>query len=164
MLPGLSGEEVLPHIKGIPVIVMSAKADIDNKVELLLGGAVDYVTKPFNTKELLARIAVHLRTFDTLGKSEVLSFEEISLDTNTHIVSVKGEEIKLTRTEYAILKILLQNQTQVVAKSQLLDRISEDTPDCTENSLKTHISNLRKNSVMREEKIILKRFGGLGSS
>lgn len=50
MLPGLSGEEVLPHIKGIPVIVMSAKADIDNKVELLLGGAVDYVTKPFNTK------------------------------------------------------------------------------------------------------------------
>lgn len=144
MLPGLSGEEVLPHIKGIPVIVMSAKADIDNKVELLLGGAVDYVTKPFNTKELLARIAVHLRTFDTLGKSEVLSFEEISLDTNTHIVSVKGEEIKLTRTEYAILKILLQNQTQVVAKSQLLDRISEDTPDCTENSLKTHISNLRK--------------------
>ena len=118
MLPGLSGEEVLPHIKGIPVIVMSAKADIDNKVELLLGGAVDYVTKPFNTKELLARISVHLRTFDTLGKSEVLSFEEISLDTNTHIVSVKGEEIKLTRTEYAILKILLQNQTQVVAKSQ----------------------------------------------
>ena len=144
MLPGLSGEEVLPHIKGIPVIVMSAKADIDNKVELLLGGAVDYVTKPFNTKELLARISVHLRTFDTLGKSEVLSFEEICLDTNTHIVSVKGEEIKLTRTEYAILKILLQNQTQVVAKSQLLDRISEDTPDCTESSLKTHISNLRK--------------------
>ena len=108
------------------------------------GGAVDYVTKPFNTKELLARIAVHLRTFDTLGKSEVLTFEEISLDTNTHIASVKNEEIKLTRTEYAILKLLLQNQTQVVAKSQLLDRISEDTPDCTESSLKTHISNLRK--------------------
>ena len=52
MLPGLSGEEVLPHIKGIPVIVMSAKVDIDNKVELLLGGAVDYMTKPFHTKEL----------------------------------------------------------------------------------------------------------------
>lgn len=62
MLPGLSGEEVLPHIKGIPVIVMSAKTDVDHKAELLLGGAVDYITKPFNTKELLARIAVHLRT------------------------------------------------------------------------------------------------------
>lgn len=144
MLPGLSGEEVLPHIKGIPVIVMSAKVDVDNKVELLLGGAVDYVTKPFHTKELLARIAVHLRTFDTLGKSELLTFEEIELDIDTHIVKIKETEIKLTRTEYAILKFLMQNPTQVVSKSQLLDRISEDTPDCTESSLKTHISNLRK--------------------
>lgn len=144
MLPGLSGEEVLPHMKGIPVIVMSAKVDVDNKVALLLGGAVDYVTKPFHTKELLARIAVHLRTFDSLGKSELLTFEEIEFDIDTHIVKIKDTEIKLTRTEYAILKLLMQNPTQVVSKSQLLDRISEDTPDCTEGSLKTHISNLRK--------------------
>lgn len=144
MLPGLSGEEVLPYIKGIPVIVMSAKVDVDNKVELLLGGAVDYVTKPFHTKELLARIAVHLRIFDTLDKSEILTFEEIELDVDTHIVRIKDTEIKLTRTEYAILKFLMQNPSQVVSKSQLLDRISEDTPDCTESSLKTHISNLRK--------------------
>ena len=144
MLPGLSGEEVLPYIKGIPVIVMSAKVDVDNKVELLLGGAVDYVTKPFHTKELLARIAVHLRIFDTLDKSEILTFEEIELDVDTHIVRIKDPEIKLTRTEYAILKLLMQNPSQVVSKSQLLDRISEDTPDCTESSLKTHISNLRK--------------------
>ena len=144
MLPGLSGEEVLPYIKGIPVIVMSAKVDVDNKVELLLGGTVDYVTKPFHTKELLARIAVHLRIFDTLDKSEILTFEEIELDVDTHIVRIKDTEIKLTRTEYAILKLLMQNPSQVVSKSQLLDRISEDTPDCTESSLKTHISNLRK--------------------
>ena len=126
MLPGLSGEEVLPYIKGIPVIVMSAKVDVDNKVELLLGGAVDYVTKPFHTKELLARIAVHLRIFDTLDKSEILTFEEIELDVDTHIVRIKDTEIKLTRTEYAILKLLMQNPSQVVSKSQLLDRISED--------------------------------------
>ena len=144
ILPGLSGEEVLPYIKGIPVIVMSAKVDVDNKVELLLGGAVDYVTKPFHTKELLARIAVHLRIFDTLDKSEILTFEEIELDVDTQIVRIKDTEIKLTRTEYAILKLLMQNPSQVVSKSQLLDRISEDTPDCTESSLKTHISNLRK--------------------
>ena len=61
MLPGLEGEAVLPRIKGIPVIVVSAKADIDSKVDLLMGGAADYVTKPFQTKELLARIAVQLR-------------------------------------------------------------------------------------------------------
>ena len=61
MLPGLSGEEVLPRAKDIPVIVVSAKVDVRDKVNLLLGGAVDYVTKPFNTEELLARIAVNLR-------------------------------------------------------------------------------------------------------
>ena len=123
---------------------MSAKVDIDNKVDLLLGGAVDYVTKPFHTKELLARISVHLRTFEDCGKAEVLSFEKIRLYTDTHIIQIENTEIKLTRTEYAILKLLLQKQTQVITKSVLLDRISEDTPDCTENSLKIHISNLRK--------------------
>lgn len=162
MLPGLSGEEVLPHIKGIPVIVMSAKVDVDNKVELLLGGAVDYVTKPFHTKELLARIAVHLRTFDTLGKSELLTFEEIELDIDTHIVKIKDTEIKLTRTEYAILKLLMQNPSQVVSKSQLLDRISEDTPDCTESSLKTHISNLRKKLREASGKEYVEAVWGIG--
>ena len=61
MLPGLSGEELLPQVKNIPVIVVSAKAAVQNKVNLLLGGAVDYLTKPFDTKELLARVAVRLR-------------------------------------------------------------------------------------------------------
>lgn len=162
MLPGLSGEEVLPYIKGIPVIVMSAKVDVDNKVELLLGGAVDYVTKPFHTKELLARIAVHLRIFDTLDKSEILTFEEIELDVDTHIVRIKDTEIKLTRTEYAILKLLMQNPSQVVSKSQLLDRISEDTPDCTESSLKTHISNLRKKLREVSGKEYVKAVWGIG--
>ncbi len=144
MLPGLSGEEVLPYLKGIPVIVMSAKVDIDSKVDLLLHGAVDYVTKPFHLKELSARIAAHLRACDSRGSMQVLSFCEIALDTDTHRVSIRDAEIRLTRTEYAILKLLMQNQTHVVTKSVLLDRISEDTPDCTENSLKMHISNLRR--------------------
>lgn len=144
MLPGLNGEDVLPHIKGIPVIVVSAKVDIDNKVDLLLGGAADYITKPFNTKELLARIAVQLRNAENLCVSSVLAFNDITLNTDTHIVHISSNEIKLTRTEFAILKTLMQNPTQVIAKSILLDRISEDTPDCTDSSLKTHISHLRK--------------------
>ena len=146
MLPGLSGEEVLPRIEGIPVIVMSAKADTDSKVELLLGGAVDYVTKPFSIKELTARIAVHLRTFHADGNdggAAVLTFDEIKMDTGAHKVWVSGAEVRLTRTEYAILKLLMQNQPRIISKSALLDRISEDTPDCTESSLKTHISHLR---------------------
>ena len=144
MLPGLNGEEVLSQIRGMPVIVVSAKIDIDNKVALLLGGAVDYVTKPFNMKELLARISVHLRNRASISDSFVLTFDDMILNMDTHIVSIDNVEIKLTRTEYAILKILMQNPLQVLTKSLLLDRISEDTPDCTESSLKMHISNLRK--------------------
>lgn len=144
MLPGLNGEDVLPQIKGIPIIVVSAKVDVDNKVDALLGGAVDYVTKPFNMKELLARICVHLRNSESMLVSSELAFADIVLNTNTHIAKIGNTEIKLTRTEYAILKLLMQNPTQVVTKSLLLDRISADTPDCTENSLKMHVSNLRK--------------------
>lgn len=143
MLPGLAGEEVLSKIKGIPVIVVSAKVEIDHKVELLLGGAVDYVTKPFDTKELLARIAVQLRSAAVSGRSLTLTFDDIVLDTDMRVVTVCDKEVKLTRTEFAILKLLMQNPSQVLTKSQLLCRIDEDTPDCTESSLKTHISHLR---------------------
>lgn len=144
MLPGLSGEEVLTHIKGIPVIVVSARIDVQDKVNLLLGGAVDYITKPFDVKELLARITVQLRNTQASHKAEVLSYRDLVVNTATHEVKVKGRAVKLTRTEYAIVKLLIQNPDQVITRSILLDRISEDTPDCTENSLKIHVSNLRR--------------------
>lgn len=143
MLPGLSGEEVLRQIKNIPVIVVSAKAAVRDKVELLQGGAADYLTKPFDTKELIARVAVRLRERTQLSSYEVYTCGGLRLDIVAHSVTVFGTPISLTRTEYAILKLLLQNRGRVIAKSVLLDRIGEDTPDCTENSLKTHISNLR---------------------
>ncbi len=142
MLPGLSGEELLPKIKDIPVIVISAKLDVDNKVRLLLDGAADYITKPFDLSELKARIIVALRS--SRGKAGVMEFGEISLDTSAHSVSVSGKPVKLTRTEYAILKLLISNPEQVITKSNLLDKIAMDTPDCTETSLKMHVSNLRR--------------------
>lgn len=148
MLPGMSGEDILPQIQGIPVIVVSAKTAVEDKVELLLGGAVDYLTKPFDTKELLARLAVRLREKSSPRLSPVYTYEELTIDTASHSVCVAEKQINLTRTEYAILKLLMQNPEQVIAKSVLLDRISMDTPDCTENSLKTHISHLR--SKLRE--------------
>ena len=145
MLPGLSGEELLPRVRQIPVIVVSAKADTANKVDLLLGGAVDYVTKPFDLGELLARIKVHLRNSAALaGRGRVLQYAGLTLDPVAHSVCIREEQVKLTRTEYAILKLLMQNSTQVITKSVLLDRISGDTPDCTEGSLKMHICNLRR--------------------
>ena len=162
MLPGLSGEEVLPKIKGIPVIVVSAKIGIDDKVSLLLGGAADYITKPFDTKELLARISVQLRKSEYHNENEKLYYDDISLDTDSHIVSVSETEIKLTRTEYAILKLLMKNPKQVISKSVLLDRISEDTPDCTESSLKIHISNLRKKLREINNKDYIESVWGIG--
>lgn len=144
MLPGLNGEEVLPQIRNIPVIVISAKVDVESKINLLLGGAVDYVSKPFEVKELLARITVQLRNAAHLTKQSVLACDGISMDISSHQVTVSQREVRLTRTEYAILKLFLQNPGQVIAKSVLLERISVDTPDCTESSLKMHVSNLRK--------------------
>ena len=161
MLPGLSGEEVLPQIQGIPVIIMSAKLDVDNKVNLLLGGAVDYVTKPFEVKELLARITVALRNISA-PKNTVLTFDDLRLDTMTHDVFIGEKEVKLTRTEYAILKLLMQNSNQVVTKSVLLDSISIDTPDCTENSLKIHIFNLRKKLSEITDKEYIDAVWGIG--
>ena len=144
MLPGLSGEELLAKIKDIPVIVVSAKADVSDKVSLLLGGAADYITKPFSMQELLARITVQLRKQANTYERSIITYREIKLDTETHTVNINDDEIKLTRTEYAILKLLMQKPEQVVAKLTILENIGDDTLDCTEDSLKIHIHNLRK--------------------
>jgi len=161
MLPGLSGEEVLKKLQGIPVIVISAKVDVDSKVELLLSGAADYVTKPFEIRELLARIQVVLRGEKT-SSAEIFSFSELHLNMETKSVFFKGNEIHLTRTEYAILKLLMQNPKRVITKSILLDRIADDTPDCTENSLKIHISNLRKKLRAVSGKDYIEAVWGIG--
>lgn len=187
MLPGASGEEVLAAIRGltIPVIVISAKADVEDKVHVLLDGASDYLTKPFEIKELLARITVQLRSAragsvgnageDATAKEsrnkdredvaagessnkdgqsgqdgscracgDSLAYGELTLDIRTREVRVGEAAVHLTRTEYAILKYLMQNPGQVLTKTQILERISGDTPDCMESSLKVHVSNLRK--------------------
>ena len=154
MPAGISGEKLLSNFQGIPVIVLSAKCGLDEKVELLLGGAADYITKPFAGKELLARVAVQFRKQkqeaggaprqEGADGEEALQFEEIRLSLATRMVTVGERPVRLTKTEFAILKILMSNPSQVVTKSHLLDRISEETPDCVESSLKVHVSNLRK--------------------
>lgn len=143
MLPGLSGEDVIKQIKDIPVIVVSAKADLADRVGMLLGGAVDYVTKPFELEELLARIAIHLRINSNCITTDILQFDDITLFTDTYSVKIGENEVHLTRTECAILKLLMQNPKQPVSRSAILDKISFETPDCTDRSLKQHISNIR---------------------
>ena len=163
MLPGLSGEEILPKIGDIPVIVVSAKAAVSDKVQLLMNGAVDYITKPFDTQELLARIAVALRNAEKQTNSaDVLKYDKLTLNLTEHRVNISEKEIKLTKTEFAILKLLMQNPTQVIAKSVILDKISIDTPDCVESSLKVHISNLRRKLKEADGKDYIEAVWGIG--
>ena len=137
------GYSVLRAYSGTEALYLLSNKKMDLVLlDLMLPGL--YMTKPFDTKELLARITVQLRRAEQHGQSGVLSVGDLALDTETFSLTVQGQAVKLTRTEYAILKLLMENPRQVIAKSVLLDRISMDTPDCTQRSLKQHISNLRK--------------------
>lgn len=145
MLPGLTGEELLTHIpKETPVIAVSARSSVDDKVALLSEGCVDYITKPFDIKELKARVIAALRTAGGKRADGRITYGDMVIDTDKHTVSIEGRELKLTRTEYAILKMLATGEGRVISKSELLDLIKTETPDCTESSVKVHISNLRK--------------------
>ncbi len=185
MLPGVTGETLLQQIqdirdiRDIPVIVISAKVGIDDKVDALLGGAADYITKPFAVRELLARITVQLRKRDlsaragqTAGsdscqKDRRLTVGDLMLDLVLREVSSqkaqdKNTAVRLTRTESAILRLLMQNAGQVFSKAAILDCISEDTPDCTDSSLKQHISNLRKKLAGIGEADCIEAVWGIG--
>ena len=106
MLPGLNGEEVIQKVKDIPIIVISAKTSTEDKVNVLLSGANDYITKPFDSKELLARIKVQLRKREEKKNSE-LKYKDMVLENNSHTLHINDKNVNLTKTEYAILKQLL---------------------------------------------------------
>lgn len=162
MLPGISGDALLPALAGIPVIVISAKVDVTDKVEVLLKGAADYLTKPFEVKELLARITVQLRKQEAKGQGDRLCAGELSMDLTLHEISAGGVPVKLTRTEYGILRILMEYPGQVITKSRMLDEISRDTPDCVESSLKVHVSNLRRKLREATGKDYIEAVWGIG--
>lgn len=142
MLPGANGEEIIEKIKETPIIVLSAKISGDDKVNCLLSGASDYVTKPFDSKELLARIEVQLRPKN--NSASTLKYKDLELLKDNHTLLISNNKINLTKTEYAILRQLFLNKSQVIPKNKLLDLISMDTEDCSEFSLRVHISNIRK--------------------
>jgi len=162
MLPAISGEEIIKKINNTPIIVLSAKVSSEDKVNCLLKGANDYITKPFDSKELLARIEVQLRQKNNKRFVERLKYKDLELLDDNHTLILENKKINLTRTEYAILKQLLLNPTQVISKNKLLDLISIDTDDCDENSLKVHISNIRKKIKKVKDKNYIESVWGIG--
>ena len=124
MLPGLNGEELIKKVKNVPIIVISAKISVEDKVNVLLNGANDYITKPFAKDELLARIQVQLRLNEGKSNNTELRYKDIILEEDKHSMRIKNEEIHLTKTEFAILKQLILNPKQVITKTKILDLIS----------------------------------------
>ena len=161
MLPGMSGEEVLERIAGsCPVIILSARADVQGKVKSLNAGAVDYVTKPFDNDELLARIGVHLRR--GAGERAPLVLGGICMDFDTFEVFVDGVSVRLTKTEFAILRAFLENPRRVFSRSALLDYIGGFVPDGEESSVGVHFSNLRRKLEEASPKNYIQTVWGIG--
>lgn len=143
MLPGINGEDIVKKInRTIPIIVISAKTSSTDKAKVLLDGANDYITKPFEKIELLARIQVQLRI--SCHQDKNIKYKDIELLEDNKTMKFQSHKIALTRTEYTIMRELLLNPNKVVTKTRLLDLISIDTENCDESSLKVHISNIRK--------------------
>lgn len=165
ILPGLDGEGVMEHIKGIPVIILSSKAEVEHKIHLLNEGACDYITKPFHQKELIARILVQLRKEKTPSKQAdetLLSVGELTLDPLSMELIQKSQSVKLTKTECTILKLLMMHSRYILSRDVLLDSISYETPDCTEISLKQHVYNLRKKLNSINSSVQIETIRGVG--
>ena len=145
MLPGKSGEEIigsLKKIKNVPVIVISALHDIDTKLDLFRLGADDYVTKPFHNEELLARIQVHLK-HHSIFQEDIIQLDDIELNSKNYIVVCNGMDLGLSKLEFEILKLLMENPNQVVIKSTIFDTVWNTLDSADENTFNVHISKIR---------------------
>lgn len=146
-LPDISGIEIIKKIRGkknyTPILVLSARNSIENKIEGLDLGADDYLTKPFDYEELLARIkSLHRRN---KGIAEnILTFKNIELDINKHIVRFQKKIIEISPKEFTILKILLENIDRPISKSQLEEAIYSWDNSIESNAIEVYIHNLRK--------------------
>ncbi|WP_127529505.1 response regulator transcription factor [Paenibacillus kobensis] len=149
MLPGRTGEDVLDELRKkehMPVIVLSAKMEKASKLELLARGADDYMTKPFDIDELLARVAAQLRRYTVYAEHEAaaaLEFLDIHMILETREVSVGGVTIQLTQREFDILELLLRHPQKVFSRMNIYESIWNEEFMGDEKTINVHVSNLR---------------------
>lgn len=166
MLPGISGEEVLQEIRkqgNTPVIILTAKDTIDDKVEVLQSGADDYVTKPFDIKEVLARVAVQIRRMEGSFSEGNLVYQGLELDRENFCVSVDQTELpKITRQEFSILELLLKHPKKVFSKEEIFEYAWEEAYMGETKTLDVHISNIRKKIKSVTSKEYIETIWGIG--
>lgn len=161
MLPYKSGDVILKELReflDVPVIIISAKDMVGTKIDLLRLGADDYITKPFDIDEVIARIETNIRRYKKSSKvdNNILQYKDIMLNENSKSVEVNGGELSLTVKEYMILELLIKNIGKVFSKAALYETIWETEYLGDDKTIKTHISNLRnklKESNPNEEYI-----------
>ncbi len=156
MLPGMDGEELLAQIKAAhketAVIIASAKEDVSTRISLLHAGADDYLTKPFDTGELLARLeAVLRRSFKAAadaatdcGPAHTLTYKDLTMYPENHTLFIKETELPLTRREYLILKLLMEHPQKVFTKSNIYESVWNEEFLGEDNAVNVHISNIRQ--------------------
>lgn len=166
MLPYKSGDEVLKEIRSFsnaPVIVVSAKEMIQTKVDLLKLGADDYITKPFDLTELLARIEVNIKRFHNFeSKPSILTFKDIQMNTHSKEVSVNNVPIYLTAKEFDILKVVLENPKRVFSKQHLYELVWNEPYTYDDHTINTHISNVRKKLKEHSKTDYIQTVWGMG--
>lgn len=169
MLPGVGGEKIVGFIRekwSMPIIIISAKMDLDTKVNLLSLGADDFIEKPFELKEVLARVQSQLRRWvrysDNNRNENVLTSKDLKLLTDERRVLIKGNEIKLTAKEYEILKLLMTYPKKVFTKSNLYESIWDESSYIDDNTLNVHISNIRNKISEFDKEEYIETVWGIG--
>lgn len=148
MLPYKSGDQILKEVRefsSVPIIIISAKDMISTKIDLLKLGADDYITKPFDLGEVVARVESNLRRYSisVAEPNTVFTYKDITLNTNTKEVKINGNTLDLTAKEYMILGLLIKNQNKVFSKANIYESIWNEEYIGDDNAIKTHLSNLR---------------------
>lgn len=166
MLPGMTGEEVLQLIRrqgDTPVIVLTAKDAMEEKLDLLTSGADDYITKPFDINEVIARVQIQLRHAGQEAEPDRIECGGITLDDKTHQIWVDAQEIlHLTRQEYAILELLIRHPKQVFRKEAIFTYAWEEEYMGETKTLDVHISNIRKKLKAVTDKEYIQTVWGIG--
>lgn len=166
MLPGMDGLQVLSEIRrnklNTPVLMLTAKSEIEDKVLGFDKGADDYLTKPFNTKELLARIRALLRRKEKIFFDDNLKFADIVLDKETHEICKNEQKIKLTKKEFNIIELLILNKGKTVSKESITVKIWGYDTDIEYNSIEVYISFLRKKLNAINSQIHISTVRGIG--